>query len=388
MTAKMNRRNFVKSAAISSLAARARWLEAKTIQEGNLLFAGTQTGPASKGIYAFEWNASTGALKELGLAAETNNPTFIALAPDSKHLYAANEIDEYLGTKSGSISGFSVDRMAAKLTLINTVSSTAAGPCHVAVDQTGRTVLCANYSGSGAASFHVDTRGHLSEAVSQFHYTGRGPNPDRQQAPHAHRATVSPDNRFVYINDLGLDCIHIYRLDAATSALTQNDPPQWTAKPGSGPRALHFHPNKQWAFCVHEMACALEVLAWKSNTGALTSIDHIDLLPKGFNGPTPTASEVAISGDGLFAYAAVRGYDKIATLHVNLRTGKLSLVDHTSCGGKTPRYIALDPTDGWLLIANQDSDNIAIFRRDKQSGKLEKADGSFPLVKPQCLVFA
>jgi 6-phosphogluconolactonase len=389
VTDPISRRSFVKIAAISSFAAQAWWAEAKTAatQDSHLLFAGTQTGASSKGIYAFHWDPSNGELKELGLAVESDNPTFIALSPDGEHLFAANETNHYEGTQSGSVSSFSIDRTAAKLTAINSVSAMGAGTCHVSLDHTGRTLLCANYSGGSSASFRVDASGHLSEAVSHFQYEGHGVNPDRQEKPHAHRTTVSPDNRYAYINDLGLDCIHIYHLDAATAKLTAADPAQWSAKPGSGPRALRFHPSGKWAFCVHEMLPAVEVLAWDSNTGALTSVQRVDLVPKDYRGSTATGSEIVFDPAGHFAYVAVRGYDHIITLRID-GAGKLTQIGSTSCGGKVPRHIAVDPTGHWLLVANQVSDNIAVIRRDPQTGKLDETGGSsFPLVKPQCLVF-
>lgn len=389
MNDSVSRRTFIKAAAITSLASNAWWAEAKTnmSEDSHLLLAGTQTGPSSKGIYAFQWDRKSGELKELGLAVESDNPTFIALSPDGKHLFAANEIDSYEGAKSGAVSGFSLDRAAAKLTHINTVSSTAAGPCHVIVDATGHTVLAANYSGGGAASFHVDAQGHLSEAVSQFHYEGHGPVADRQEASHAHRGTLSPDNRYAYINDLGLDCIHIYQLDSATSKLTPNDPPQWTAQPASGPRALRFHPNGKWAYCVHELSSAIDVLAWNSKDGSLHSVQHLGLVPKDYHGQA-AASEIVIDRTGHYAYACVRFWDKVVAFSIDQSTGKLTAIGIVSCGGKVPRHMTLDPTERWLLIANQTSDNIAVIQRDPKTGKLAETGNSFPLVKPQCLVFA
>lgn len=392
MTDRISRRSFIKTAAFASIGATfatKTWLaEAKAapFQESRLLLVGTQTGASSKGIYAFHWDPASGELKEIGLAAESDNPTFIALAPDGEHLYAANEIGDYEGAKSGAVSAFSIDRQAAKLTAINTVSATGAGTCHVMLDHTGRTLLCANYSGGSAASFRVDASGRLSEAVSHFQYEGHGVNPERQEKPHAHRATVSPDNRYAYINDLGLDCIHIYHLDAATAKLTAADPAQWRAKPGSGPRALRFHPNGKWAFCVHEMASAVEVLEWNSSNGALTSLQRVDLVPKNYQGSTATGSEIVFDPTGRFAYAAVRGYDRIVALRID-GSGKLTQIGSTSCGGKVPRHIAMDPTGHWLLVANQVSDNIAVIRRNPQTGKLDETGSSLPLVKPQCLVF-
>lgn len=392
MTDPISRRNFVKTAALSSLAAsfaaQARWAQAKTaaVQDSHILFAGTQTGPSSKGIYAFHWDPSNGELKELGLAGESTNPTFIALSPDGRHLYAANELEEFQGAKSGAVSSFSIDRTAARLTLVNTVAATGRGTCQVTLDHTGRVLACANYSGS-AASFHIDAAGRLSDAVSQFQYQGHGPVADRQESAHAHRATFSPDNRYVYINDLGLDCIHIYHLDAATAKLTPNSPPQWTAKPGSGPRALRFHPNGKWAYCVHELAPSIEVLGWNGGNGAFDSLQRVDLVPKDYRGSLATGSEIVFDAEGHFAYAAVRGYDRIVAFRIDAATGKLTQIGVTSCGGKVPRHITLDPTERWLLAANQISDNISVIRRDAQTGELAETGSSFPLVKPQCLVF-
>jgi len=389
VTDPISRRTFVKAAAFSSLAAKAWWAGAKKaapVQDSRLMFAGTQTGPSSKGIYAFQWDPVSGTLKELGLAGESDNPTFLALSPDGKHLFAANEIGEYEGEKTGSVSGFMVDRAGAKLAHTNTVSSAGTGPCHVSVDQDGHGLFCANYSGGSAASFHIDDAGKLSPAVSQFHYQRHGPVADRQEASHAHRATVTPDGRYVLINDLGLDCIHIYHLDPAAAKLTPSDPQQWTAKPGSGPRALRFHPNGKWAYCLNELTSTVDVLGWDAKTGALNSLQHVETIPKGYRGES-AASEIVVDRTGRFAYAAVRFWDKIVTFSIDPATGKLSQIGVTSCGGKVPRHMTLDPTERWLLVANQTSDNIAVIQRDTNTGKLAETENSFPLVKPQCLVF-
>jgi 6-phosphogluconolactonase len=385
----ISRRAFVKAAAISSLGANAWWAEAKSTsskQDSHLMLVGTQTGASSKGIYAFQWEPAAGNLKEIGLAAESNNPTFIALSPDGKHFFAANEIGEYEGERTGSVSGFTIDRAAGKLIHINTVSSAGTGPCHLSLDQSGRALFCANYSGGSAASFHIDQTGKLSEAVSQFHYQGHGPVADRQEASHAHRATVTPDNHYVLINDLGLDCIHIYHLDPATAKLIPANPQQWTAKPGSGPRALRFHPNGKWAYCLNELTSTVDVLAWDGRSGTLSSIQNIETLPKDYRGES-AASEIVIDRTGRFAYAAVRFWDKVVAFSINPSTGELTQIGVTSCGGKVTRHMTLDPTERWLLLANQNSDNIAVIPRDPQTGKLADTGNSFPLVKPQCLVF-
>jgi 6-phosphogluconolactonase len=198
--------------------------------------------------------------------------------------------------------------------------------------------------------------------------------------------TVSPDNRFVMVNDLGLDVIHIYRLDANTAKLTPNEPATWKAAPGAGPRALQFHPNGRWAYCVTEMKSTVNVLRWNAQTGALGTIQEVPLLPEGYTGETG-AADIVFDKAGRFAYVANRLNDFLATFTVSPTDGKLTLLERTSCGGKTPRHLALDKTGRWLLVANQKTDNLAVFARDERTGRLAKDGKNFPLSRPQCLVF-
>jgi 6-phosphogluconolactonase len=225
----------------------------------------------------------------------------------------------------------------------------------------------------------------LSQAFSFFQYIGAGPDQARQKGPHAHRVTVSPDNRFLLVNDLGLDAIHIYRLDAASARLTPHEP-AWRSKPGAGPRALRFHPNGRVAYCVTEMASAVVVLRWDARRGMLETVQEVAMRPADFQGTTG-GSDIVIDQEARFAYAADRFDDLIATFSISPTDGRLTLVDRTSCGGKVPRHLALDPTGRRLLVANQVSDNIAVLSRDARTGRLS-AGRSFPLSRPQCLVFA
>jgi 6-phosphogluconolactonase len=389
MTSSLNRRTFlrrsVQGLAIAPFAARA-WRAEASGAGSHTLFVGTQTAATSKGIYTCSWDAGTGELKLAGLAAETANPTFLALSPDRRHLYAANEVANFQGEKSGGVSAFSVESGLGKLTAINSVLAEGTGTCHIATDSTGKAVFCANYDSGSASSFHVEASGGLSNAVSHFQYEGHGPDKDRQEGPHAHRVTVSPDNRFLMVNDLGLDCIHIYKLDAATATLTPNEPSKWTSEPGAGPRALRFHPNGRWAYCVEEMACAVVVLAWDAKAGSFTAVQRVNIKLEGFAG-TPTGCEIVITRDGKFAYAADRGDDQIVSFRIDPSTGKLTFLGRTPAGGKVPRHIALDPTERWLLVANQGSDNIASLRRDVRTGLVGDKGSDFEISKPQCLVF-
>ncbi len=383
----MTRRGFMKSSAAATLAARVSLASVGGESKDELLLVGTQTTGASKGIYAYSFNEATGDLRQTGLAAAIENPTFMVLAPGRNRLFSVSEADHFAGKNGGGITGFTLDRRSGHLTEINGVPSGGPGTCHVAVDHTGHCAFVANYNGGSAASFHVGEDGRLSEAVSFFQYTGHGPNAARQEKPHAHRVTVSPDNRFLLVNDLGLDEIHVYKLDAKTAALTPNQPAAWKSAPGAGPRALRFHPNNTWVYCVTELTSTVVVLHWNAAQGTLDEVQTVELLPAGYKGET-RGCDIVFNRKGDFAYVANRDNNFLASFTVSETDGKLTMIGRTSCGGKTPRHIALSPNDRWLLVANQDSNNISVFARDAQTGKLADAGKSFELAAPQCLVFA
>jgi 6-phosphogluconolactonase len=377
-----SRRSFLAKLSALTLSARAHGWAA--VPPG-LIFAGTYTDKgSSRGIYAFGWDADSGSMAPLGLAAATVNPSFLALSPDRRHLYAVNEVDDYGGEKSGSVSSFAI--AGSKLRSINTVSSMGGGPCNVAVDYTGKAVFVANYGGGSAASFHVLKGGGLSKAVSSFQYTGHGADPKRQTHPHTHCTTVSHDNRYVLVNDLGLDRVSVYHLDALTARLTPNDPLSYQALPGSGPRSFAFHPSGRWAYSLNEIASTLDVLAWDGESGTLSRIQNISTLPPGFQGSN-TAATVAVDSAGRFVYASNRGDNSIAVFSIDDRAGTLKVVQHVDCGGKSPRHFALDPGNQWLLVANQDSSNIVVFARNGRSGLLTPTGNQYSVSLPVCLVF-
>jgi 6-phosphogluconolactonase len=378
---RITRRNFLEGAAAALALGMHPWSGfASDSGHEHLLLVGTQTAEpsTSKGIYSYRFNAETGELIQIGLAVEAENPTFLVLGPRERFVYAVNEV------RQGTVSGFSFGKKSMRLQEISKVSSNGGGPTHVAVDHTGRCVFAANYGGGSVASFQVNDNGQLSEAVSFFQYSADEEKHERK--PHAHRVTVSPDNRFLLVNDLGLDVIHVYRLDASTAKLSPHDPPLWRAKTGYGPRALQFHPNGRLAYCVNELKPTVNVLGWDGERGVLTTLQDIALVPEGYTG-NAAPSDIAFDRKMMFAYVASRLDDFTATFAVSPMDGKLTMLDKTSCGGKRPRHLALDPTDRWLLIANQDTDTIAVFARDPNNGRLANEAKTFPLSRPQCLVF-
>jgi 6-phosphogluconolactonase len=343
------------------------------------VFVGSNT---PDGILAYDWESASGELKSAGIAAKLANVDWITYSPDRKYIFASSEVDSFNGKPTGEAASFRV--VNGKLQPVSAQNSAGVGTCHVALDQTGSVLVAADYGGGSAASYLVNG-GQLSPAVWTEHYTGHGPNTDRQQSAHAHFASFSPDNHFVYINDLGEDCIHIYRLNAATAKLTPAG--TYHAKAGSGPRTLHFHPNGHTAYSINELDSTVDVLQWNPADGGLTLAIRIALLPAGYSGDTHGCDTV-ISKDGKSVYFANRGNNSIYLYHADAKTGSLTPGGRFDCGGKTPRSFVLDPTERWMLVANQDSNQISVFARNAATGVLAEKGKSFAAATPMCILFA
>jgi 6-phosphogluconolactonase len=337
-----------------------------------LFFVGTYTqdGSTSKGIYAYRYDAANHEITDLGVAAETTNPSFVALSPNGKYLYAVNELQNYKGPNSGGVSAFSVDSATGKLTFLNEVPSRGADPCYITVDKTGKWVLVANYTGGSVAVFPVLADGKIGEAKTFVQHTGHGADPKRQEGPHAHSIDLSPDNRFAYVDDLGLDELRIYNFDAANGTLTPSDPPYVKLDPGSGPRHFAFAPSGKFAYVVSEMKGTVTAFSIDPRTGTPHTLQTLSTLPEGFKGDIEDA-EVEIHPSGKFLYASNRGDgNSIAVFAIDSAKGTLTPVEYASTQGKTPRNFAIDPSGTVLFAENQQSNNIVVFRIDPQAGKL------------------
>lgn len=354
--------------------------------EGPLVYVGTYTKGASKGIYAYRFQPSTGKLEPIGAVADIANPSFLAIHPGHKFLYAVSEINDFNGQKSGAVSAYSIDAAKGKLILINTVSSRGAGPCYVAVDRTGRDVLVANYDSGSVAVLPIDDQGRLSEASAFVQHTGSGVNRERQEGPHAHSINVSPDNRFAIVADLGLDRLFVYRFDPAKGSLVANDPPFASVHPGAGPRHFTFHPGGKFAYAINEMQSSVTAFAWDGDEGALRELQTVSTLPPDFKGNSDSA-EVRVDPSGQFLYGSNRGHDSIAVFAIDRARGTLRPVMHASSGGKTPRNFVIDPSGAYLLAANQDSNNIVVFRRDAKTGRLTPTGQAVQVDSPVCIRF-
>ena len=334
------------------------------------------------GILAFDWNPETAELGPAGVAANLSTVDWITFSPDRKYIYAAAELDSFNGKPTGAVASFAVEN--GKLRQLSAQNSAAKGTCHVAVDRTGQTLLSADYGGGSAASFRIEA-GKLSAAVWTEHYTVGGPNKDRQESAHAHFCSFSPDNHFAYINDLGGDMIHIYKLAAATAELTAAG--AYHARPGAGPRTLHFHPNGHTAYAVNELDSTVDVLAWTKSNGQLTLVTRIELLRPGYKGET-RACDTVITRNGRNVYFANREDDFIYSFTADVKTGALTPIARTSSGGKIPRNFTLDPTEHWMLVANQDSNLLSVFARNVDTGALANEGKSVACKTPMCILFS
>lgn len=350
-----------------------------------LLYVGTYSGGAGKGIYAFRFQPSTGKTVSLGLAAESVSPSFLAVHPDRRTLYAVNEAPMYAAGEGG-VSAFAIDAGTGLLTLINSVSSGGRGPCHLTVDSNGKWLLVANYGSGSVSAFPIRSDGGLLPVSARVQHSGSGKDLSRQEGPHAHSVNLSPDGRFLLVPDLGLDKVMVYRFDSVTGSLETNDPPFAKVSAGSGPRHLSFHPKGRHVYLINELSSTLTVFAYDAGRGSMREVETISTLPPGFSDKNTTA-EVAVHPDGQFVYGSNRGHDSIAVFAVKGDKSILEPVEYAATGGRKPRQFAIDPTGSFLFAANQDSGDIVVFRMDRMTGKLKASDAVLKVPSPVCVVF-
>src|SRR5271155_2802720 len=353
-----------------------------------LIFVGTYTSKtASKGIYALRFDEHSGKLSLLTVAVESVDPSFLAVDPSGRYLYAVNEVGNYAGGKSGAISAYAIDRSSGKLTLLNQVASGGADPCFVSFDKTGKFLFVANYTGGSVAVFPLGAEGKLGAASALEQHQGHGVIEERQAGPHAHWIATSPDNRYVLEVDLGLDEVLVDKFDASGGTLTPNDPAFAKVEPGAGPRHLVFSPNNKFIYVTNEIGSTVTAFSYDAASGTLEAKQTIGTLPGEYNGPNDTA-EIAMHPSGKFLYVSNRGRDSIAVFGIASKTGILTSIGDFLTRGKTPRNFVIDPSGHFLLVANQESNDIEVFRIDANSGELEFTGERLEVPSPVDIAFA
>ncbi len=355
----------------------------ESAQKIEYFLIGTYTDTGSEGIYRAGLDIKSGKLTNPILAAKSNNPSFLALTKDGRYMLAVNETIDSKGNKMGYIESFSASKDKEKYLSINKVSSGGAHPCYVSVNDNGF-VIAANYTGGSAALFRLEEGGKISQPLDIQQHHGGGPNKERQEGPHVHSAYFEPGSDRIFVADLGTDVVAVYHLDQNKSRLLPASSPEIKLKPGSGPRHMAFNPKLKVLYIANELASTVSVILLNKDSG-YSEIETVSSVPGDFKKPNYPA-DIHITRDGRYLYVSNRGLNSIAIFVVNKENGKIELIAQESVRGETPRNFTLSPDENYLLVANQKTQNIVSFRRDKNTGLLTLTDQVHAFT-PVCLVF-
>jgi 6-phosphogluconolactonase len=385
-----SRRDFLAASAISLIAL----ARAEPHTDGDLLYVGTYTdGGRPEGIYLLRMDRRSGQLRRVGSVNAGANPSFLTIHPNGRVLYAVNELEKYNERATGAVSAFAIARDTGALARLNEQPSEGGAPCYLSVDRRAQVVLVANYVGGSIALLPIQSNGALAPAAHVVQHTGKGPNAERQEAPHAHCILPDPSNRFALAADLGVDRVFVYRLDLAGKSLRHVDGGgDAVMRPGAGPRHIAFHPKLPLVFVANELDSTVATLRFDAERGALSPQGTRSTVPVAWTGTNyPADIHVAASGGGRGGrtlYVSNRGHNSIAVFSVTEPTGALTLEQVVSTDGDWPRNFTLDPTGRWLLVANQRSDSVVVFGRDPDNGRLTPTRQRIAIPSPVCLRFA
>lgn len=350
-----------------------------------LVYVGTNVASEQEPtIFLYRLSAATGALTRVGAYPGGVKPSYLTVAAGRRFLYAVSETETFRGAPGGGVSAFAVDRRTGGLTLLNQQPSTGASPCYISLDHTGKVAMVANYGGGNVSQLPVQADGQLAAPTATDQHRGSGPHPN-QTAPHAHCLLPDPANRYAFAVDLGTDQVLGYRLDPARGQLTRlPGEPAFTAKPGAGPRHLTFAPDGRRAYLINELNSTVTALAYDAAAGHFRELQTVSALPAGYAG-TNSCADIHVAPNGRFLYASNRGHNSIAVFAIDATSGTLTLVQHESTQGQTPRNFTLDPAGRLLLVANQNSNNVVTFRVDQQIGRLMPTGQTAEVPSPMVL---
>lgn len=349
------------------------------------VYVGTYTlGTKSEGIYVYRMDPSTGSMEYASKATGIVDPTFLAVHPGRKYLYAVCIVDSALEQRDGAVNAYSIDQKTGELTYLNSQSTKGQGPCYVSVDSTGKFALAANYASGSVCVLPVEDDGSLGEATGFAQHTGSSVNPERQDGPHAHSIMVDPSNRYAFVPDLGQDKVVIYELDHDTGGLSPNEQPWAKVADGAGPRHFDFHPTGRYAYVINELDSTITAFAYDQSKGILEELETVPALPEGYDGVSHCA-DIHVSQSGQYLYGSNRGHDSIVIYSISGATGRLTYVGHESTQGETPRNFAISADGTLLLAANQESDTVVAFRVDQATGELRATGEVAEVPSPVCL---
>ena len=349
------------------------------------VYIGTYANADATGIYHLLFDPDKGTLTAAGGVKGVANPSFVAISPSRKNLYAVAEVDQFAGGKGGGVVAFAIDPATGNLTKLNEQPTGGAAPCHVSLDRLGKCVMVANYGGGSFAAYTVNDKGELSPRTA-FIQDVAEPGKKRSEGPHGHDIDPSPDNRFAFGVDLGLDKVQIFKLDPDKGTLTPNEPAFAPVAPGAGPRHFAFHPSGKYAYVINERASTVTAFAYDEKQGALKELQTLSTLPVDYKGGN-TCAEIAVHPSGKFLYGSNRGHHSIAGFKIDPTTGMLTAAGHQTAGIKEPRNFGLDPSGRFCLVASQGGDNVAVFAIDQTTGALKPTSVKVSIPKPVCVQF-
>ena len=351
-------------------------------KQKEILYVGTYSQRESQGIYVYEFDRISSTFNLLQTKPEIANPNFLVIHPSGGFLYSVNKIIGEDGKNQDAISSFAINQDDGTLSLINQIPTYGRGACHVSTDQSGRWVLVSHYTSGSLSVFPVNNDGSLGDTIQSVRFEGSSIS-RRQQGPHVHSVLVSPDNKYVYVADLGTDKVMIYVLDQNTGKLTAASDPWGSANPGSGPRHFTFHPVNSFFYLAEELSSSVSVFDRDKSTGALTSVQTLSSLPEGFNGHNSVA-DIHTDPDGNYLYVTNRGHNSLAIFSIQ-DNGKIELIGHEPVRGDHPRNFMVDPKGEFLMVANQNTDNIVLFQIDKSTGLLQYSGVTLEVPAAVCL---
>ncbi|MDQ0223789.1 lactonase family protein [Metabacillus niabensis] len=339
-------------------------------------YIGTYTKEDSKGIYSFTLDTEAKQISNVKAVAELNNPTYVNISNDNKVLYAVVKEGD-----KGGVASYAINNQTGELTELSRQVTEGASPCHVSVDKNNQQVVTANYHRGTVEAYLVNEDGTVNRSTSIMQHEGQGPH-ERQEKPHTHFSGFTPDEKFVVAVDLGIDKVITYKID--NGALTEAH--TLLVKAGSGPRHITFHPNGKYAYVMTELSNEVIALSYNAETGIFTELQYIAAIPEDFT-ENSQGSAIHISSDGRFVYAGNRGHNSIAVFRVNEETGELALVEYTSTEGNWPRDFAFDPTESFIVASNEESGNLVLYARDKETGRLSVIQSDVAVPYPVCVKF-
>ena len=352
-------------------------------QKLNLLVGTYTRAGKSEGIYVYEFDTKTGKVSYKNKATGIDNPSYLAISDNQRFVYAVSEA----GPGKGAVSAFSFDSKSGNLAFLNKQPSNGDSPCYVAVNKNNNLLFVANYGGGSLSAIPVQNDGSLGASSQAIQHQGSSLNKERQDKPHVHSTVLSPDEKFLFVSDLGTDKINIYEIDekSVSTPLQLANPNFQAISPGNGPRHFEFHPDGKFAYSIQELSG--NVVAFEYNGGQLKEVQSISMLPADFKGEI-RAADIHVSPDGKFLYASNRGGGNDIAIFSIAENGKLTLTGRHSSLGSGPRNFVIDPSGQYLLVANQNTDNIVVFKRNAKTGQLEDTGERVSVGSPVCLKFA